>query len=262
MIYSTYTIKWRCVKMLELEQIPKIVVCDDNPEIHKEIEVLLTEYTVSHQCGEFIFEAFSNGESLLACHRKIDLLFLDIELGELSGIDIVPIMQERFPDIIIIFVSSYMQYFIHSCRLGVFQFLTKPFDKRIFFEELDRFYIKYGQKAALYNISYKGTAVNFPITEILYIEAALRYLHIYHEQLGKYEKIGQIGKEEKFLKPYGFIRCHNGYLVNARYIDNIKNQIVYLKNPRNKKFIEIPVSKNKLAKAKKEYQYWLLKEEI
>ena len=58
MIYSTYTIKWRCVKMLELEQIPKIVVCDDNPEIHKEIEVLLTEYTVSHQCGEFIFEAF------------------------------------------------------------------------------------------------------------------------------------------------------------------------------------------------------------
>ena len=84
----------------------------DNPEIHKEIEALLTEYTVSHQCGEFIFEAFSNGESLLACHRKIDLLFLDIELGEISGIDIVPIMQERFPDIIIIFVSSYMKFFI------------------------------------------------------------------------------------------------------------------------------------------------------
>ena len=248
--------------MLELEQIPRIVVCDDKPEVHKQIETLLLEYITSHQCGKIIFETFSNGDALLSCNKKIDLLFLDIELGEMSGIDIVPVMQERFPDIIIIFVSSYMKYFIHSCRLGVFQFLTKPFDKRIFFEELDRFYMKYGQKAALYNVSYKGSVVNLPITEILYIEAALRHLYIYHEQLGKYEKIGQIGQEEKLLKPYGFIRCHNGYLVNARYIDNIKNQTAYLKNPRSKESIEIPVSKNKLAKTRKEYQQWLLKQEI
>lgn len=180
----------------------------------------------------------------------------------MSGIDIVPVMQGRFPDINIIFVSSYMKYFIHSCRLGVFQFLTKPFDKRIFFEELDRFYRKYGQKAALYNVSYKGSVVNLPITEILYIEAALRHLYIYHEQLGKYEKIGQIGREENLLKPYGFIRCHNSYLVNARYVDNIKNQTIYLKNLRTKHYIEIPVSKNKLVRTRKEYQYWLLKQEI
>lgn len=248
--------------MLELEQQPKVAVCDDKQYIYKEIETLLQEYNEIHQYKKVIFHTFLTGEALLNNKEDIDLLFLDIELGDASGIDIVPIMKQRFRDITIIFISSHMHYFIHSCRLNVFQFLVKPFDKRIFFEELDRFYMKYKQKAALYNINYKGTVVNFRITEILYIEAAVRHLYIYHEMMGKYEKIGQIGQEEKLLKSYGFIRCHNSYLVNARYIENIKNQIVYLRNPRDGKLIEIAVSRNKVVQTRKEYQLWLLEQEI
>lgn len=127
-------------------------------------------------------------------------------------------------------------------------FLTKPFDERIFFEELDRFYHKFHQQHVLYHIDSKGAEpAAFAVTEILYIEALLRHLRVVHSQAGEYEKTGQIGKEEAKLKSFGFIRCHHGYLVNARYIEKIKNQTVYLRSPQQESLIEIPVSKAKMA---------------
>lgn len=243
-----------------MERIVRIAVCDDDMQVHEDIKILLQKYSDLHLEEQFVYMAFENGENLLKCQEQIDLLFMDIELGEKSGIDLVPIMQQRYPDIIIMFISSHTKYFIYSHRLKVFQFLTKPFDERIFFEELDRFFAKYHRLQDLYTLEWQNRVVQFPIHEIVYIEASLRHLKIYHCQAGVYEKVGQIGKEEVVLRPYGFIRCHHGYLVNARYIERIKGQTIYLiasqcKSPNI--LTELSVSKNKLQPVKQQYQLWL-----
>ena len=243
-----------------MERIVRIAVCDDNVQVHDDLNVLLQKFSDTHVEETFLFMAFETGEELLQCKETIDLLFLDIELGEKSGIDLVPVMHQKYPNIIIMFISSHTKYFVYSHRLNVFQYLTKPFDERIFFEEVERFFEKYHRMYDVYTLDLRNAVVQFPIYEIVYIEASLRHLKIHHCQMGVYEKVGQVGKEEAALKPYGFIRCHHGYLVNARYIERIKGGKIYLKaipNGSPNLLTELPVSKNKLQMVKQQYQLWL-----
>lgn len=239
-----------------------IGVCDDSTVSQQQVTLLINEYAKNKP--ELIqVLCFSSAEELKNDRTHLDLLFLDIELGESFGVDLVPTVRQQHPEIVIIFISSYHQkYFFYSHRLHVFQFLSKPFDQQIFFEELDRFYCKYRQKKAMYQIMSNGkTILEFPIYEIVYIEASLRHLLINHSKSGQHEKTGQISREEMALAPYGFIRCHSGYLVNARYIDEIKNQTVFLTNPANGESIKIPISKSRAAETKNAYQLWLLEQE-
>ena len=243
-----------------LERIPRIAVCDDAPNIHEQIYRLILDYNRLHPQEQMYFNAFSDGNSLLDYNEIIDLLFLDIELGETSGVELVPVLQKKYPDVTIMFISSHTKYFIYSHRLNVFQFLTKPFDERIFFEELDRFYERYHRSQDLYTVEYRGRTVQFPIQEIVYIEAELRHLKIHHSKTGVYEMTGQIGREEKRLKEYGFIRCHHGYLVNARYIEVLKSQEIILNTASPAKpdeLLTLPVSKGKTQQVRQQYQQWL-----
>ena len=243
-----------------MKQFAKIAVCDDDEKIHKDIYELLQKYSKQHPEEKFVYKSFHNEKQLLDYTEQIDLLFLDIEIGDKSGIDIVPLMQQKYPEIIIIFISSHTKYFVFSHRLNVFQFLTKPFDEIIFFEEVERFFEKYHKAKDMYILKMQNKTIKFPIYEIVYIEASLRHLKIKHSTTGIYEKTGQIGKEETVLKPYGFIRCHHGYLVNARYIESIKGQKIYLTIPYigdPTKLMELPVSKNKLKQVRQQYQEWM-----
>lgn len=115
-----------------MKQFAKIAVCDDDEKIHKDIYELLQKYSKQHPEEKFVYKSFHNEKQLLDYTEQIDLLFLDIEIGDKSGIDIVPLMQQKYPEIIIIFISSHTKYFVFSHRLNVFQFLTKPFDEIIF----------------------------------------------------------------------------------------------------------------------------------
>lgn len=244
----------------QLERIPRIAVCDDDKEIHGQIYDLLLEYNRQHPREEAHFSAFFGAESLLAFNEVIDLLFLDIELGETSGVDVVPLIRQKHPDMTIMFISSHTKYFIFSHRLNVFQFLTKPFDKQIFFEELDRFYERFHLSQDLYTIETKGRTIQFPVQEIVYMESFLRYLKIYHCSKEIYEVVGQIGREEQRLKAYGFIRSHHGYLVNARYIEYLKGTELILNIPDSEPSDEglvLPVSRNKLQQTRQQYQQWL-----
>ncbi len=243
-----------------MERTPRIAVCDDDLSIHDRIYELLLAYSKQHPEEQLLFSSFDSGEALLECKEELDLLFLDIELRDISGIDLVPKIKANYPNITIIFISSHTKYFVYSHRLNVFQFLTKPFDEVIFFEELDRFYARYHQAQDLYTVQSKGVEASFPICEIACIESYLRHLKIYHSKTGRYEITGQISKEEQELKPYGFIRCHHGFLVNPQYIGSIKGQTIYLNLPdctQTEIPRELPISRNKLQQVKQQYQTWL-----
>lgn len=246
-----------------MEQIPRVAVCDDDLAVHQQIYDLVLQYSTQYTEEQMLFAAFASGDALLAYTETIDLLFLDIELGERTGLDLVPLMKEKNPEIVIIFISSHTKYFVYSHRLHVFQFLTKPFEETIFYEELDRFYGQYRRARAQYSVSCKGETHTFPICEIVYMESYLRHIKIYHSKTGLYEVPGQISKEEQALKAYGFLRCHHGFLVNPRYIHSIKGQSIYLSIPEELRQIipqEIPMSRNKTQQVKQQYQRWLQEE--
>lgn len=236
-------------------------ICDDDSEIQDEIIRLLKHYPQSRMQKIFKPICFSSGKEILAYEGQLDLLYLDIELGDGLGINLVPALRAKYPEVTIVFISTYSKYFIYSHRLHVFQFLTKPFDQKIFYEELHRFILRYQRKHAFYSVIIQERKLTFPISEILYLEAALRHLMIYHCRLGRLEKVGQISQEEQKLEQYGFIRCHRGYLVNARHIKKISGLELTLSNPVNQEEIKLAISKQRRIQVERQYHSWLLEQE-
>lgn len=106
----------------------KICVCDDDKYTAEKIRDLIKEQT-----SEYQIDVFSCGEDVLA-GGSFDIAFLDIQMSGASGIDTAAELKKRFPDIIIIFISSYSDYVTDAFSLEVFQYLVKPVDRDKFCE--------------------------------------------------------------------------------------------------------------------------------
>ena len=243
-----------------MARLPAIAICDDDAKANQQTLQLIQYYEQLYPENQSVVYQFYSAQELLANEEQINLLFLDIELGGASGVELVPVMKEKFPGITIIFVSSHTKYFIHTTRLGVFQFLTMPLDQMIFFEELDRFFYRCYQNQLLYTLENKEGIFQFPVMEVMYISSSIHQLVVHHIA-GAHKKRGQLGSEEKRLQQLGFIRCHQSYLVNPRYIKEIRNYTIFLRNPVNGAVEELPVSKNRAQQTRALYYNWRMQQE-
>ena len=103
-----------------------IAVCDDLPEYRERLKELLEPYAAAN--GLEISE-FSRGEDLLAaCEEGTDwdIVFLDIEMDGITGIETGKRLRRLQRDAIVIFITSYVNYVSDAFRQDAFQFLLKP----------------------------------------------------------------------------------------------------------------------------------------
>lgn len=77
--------------------ITAIAVCDDDKNAHQQALQLIQEYQLDHPEDDCALYDFYSADELLANEEPLDLLFLDIELGGASGVELVPVMKEKFP---------------------------------------------------------------------------------------------------------------------------------------------------------------------
>ncbi len=233
---------------------PTIAVCDKDINCHEQIRALLNSYRHTHGNLEMRLCFFQTGEELQRYSEPIDLLFLDAELNGDQALSLIPSLQKRCPNLSIILISSEITHITDAHRLHVFQYLLKPFDGQIFFEELDRFYLQFHQSQQLYSAGLRGETVQFPIRDITCIEAELRHLIIHTAQNARYEKSGQIGKEEELLSPFGFIRCHNSYLFNPRHVKRLEEKEVVFSCGTLE---SAPISRARRKNVEQQYRRWL-----
>lgn len=125
----------------------RIAVCDD-----KELQCrLLTEYLQEWAMGaDVLMEVipFLSGESFLFSwedDNAYDLLVLDIEMGELSGMELAEKVRAQNEEIPILFVTGYDQYMAQGYEVSAIQYLLKPLHKEKLFGVLDK--LQRGQKA-------------------------------------------------------------------------------------------------------------------
>lgn len=130
----------------------KVGICDDEPEEVKKIEDLLHEYEATHNV-HFEIHPYTNGLKLLSDYREpymLHALFLDVEMPVFNGIDLAEQLRS-LPDrdLHIIFVSAYPQYMKDSFSVQAFQYISKPFKKEEFMQEVSRFIEDYQQSQSV-----------------------------------------------------------------------------------------------------------------
>lgn len=158
--------------------------------------------------------------------EKIDLVFLDIHLPKLKGLDFIKALKN--PPLVII-TSAYQEYALQGYELNVVDYLLKPIEFSRFVMAVNKLKEREtvaalpvsqavaGERAALFfNVSKKR--VKIYIDEILFIESLKEYIRITTKDKSILTKF-QLGQIEEMLAQNGFLRVHRSFLVAKNKID-------------------------------------------
>lgn len=213
----------------------RIAVCDDEKVIREQIEEL-----VRGRLPDADIHSYETGDALLAGRICFDLIFLDIQMEGISGIDAAKILrkrnagEEREP--VLIFITGIKEYVFEAFDVSAFHYLLKPLKEGKFTEVLERA-LKEVEKSVLSKASSQKEQLFFrtgkrTITvekgQILYIESRKRKAEI-HTQKEMLEIYATMNKLEEQLGE-GFYRCHRGYLINMAYITEYTANSITLRN--------------------------------
>lgn len=223
----------------------QVYLCEDIKEHVVSIEKLLMECAKENNIHIEI-RSFENAQKLLDDLRKKketgeimpNLLFSDIELPGVNGVELGKILKEDMPEIRLVFLTAFEQYAIEGYETGAYRYLLKPPSK----EEISKILIdteevrKRNKYIIVKNVKEE---ICLPVNDIFYISAEDKYL-VVHTKTKKHLNRGSLQDYETMLEDYGFFRVHRKYLINLRYHKSISNGSIILSNGD-----KIPLSRRK-----------------
>lgn len=207
-----------------------LAVCDDIPiecaDIAKQIENILKQFSI-----DFIVKRFFSGQELLHSKESFDMIFLDIKMPEINGMDLAKKIREQGKQSLIIFITSAREYVFEAFDVEAFQYLVKPIQneklKNILEKAIKR--IQADTKIDFLIISADRQTKKVFLKDILYIESVGRIARI-HCRDGILETYEQIGILEDKLSEKNFFRCHKCFLINLDYVDAFHKTEISLDN--------------------------------
>lgn len=208
----------------------RIAVCDDTREYREYIYQLINKYSEDYTID---VELFDCGESLLEFVKTTgpyDILFLDIEMDGISGIDVANYIRKSNEKSIIFFITAFMNYVSDAFRVLAFQFILKPIDEKAFEMDFKRAIKKYRELHCKYIIDNKEEKIVLEYSDIEYIESKNRHVCVHTKDKKQYTHFGKLNDEYKILKDYDFVKTHQSFLVNMNRIENIMKTDVMLDN--------------------------------
>jgi len=205
------------------------IIVDDNNLARAAMKQLITEVdflTLKEECDNPV-DAFNYLQK-----ENIDLVFLDVEMPGMTGLELVKNLKTR-P--IIIFVSAKKNYAVEAFELNVADYIVKPVTINRFMTAIARakeLYDNKDQKVDADDKEYifirsNSILTKIKIREIVYIQALGDYVNIFTADKRHTVHITLKGMEEKLPKGM-FYRLHRSYLVALDHIDNIEENTAYV----------------------------------
>lgn len=189
----------------------QVAICEDDSQLLGWMKKIIGENTDSRAAY------FTLGEEILRDERKFDIYVLDIDIGDMKGMEVARRIREH-SDAILIFLTQRQDYVSDAFDLEAFHYLVKPIQEEKLREVYGRAVeeIENRRRKEPLLIKVKGVYRSIPVGDILYAENMGRkiVLHLKGEQVEYYARMEDL---ENALGSQ-FYRCHRGYLVNLQEI--------------------------------------------
>lgn len=198
----------------------KIAICDDDEIICSKIEKIILKYGEMKQLF-FEIEILYSGEDLIKVIQQgefFDLIFLDIELRHMNGIEVGKIIREKMKNELtkIVYISSLDNYAMDLFEVRPLHFLIKPINQDKVVWAVCKTIELMKKYEEIFEFKYNKTIVRVPLKKIMCFTSDARKIIIITVQANK-EFYGKLSNIEKQLNN-DFLRIHKSYLINCNYV--------------------------------------------
>jgi DNA-binding LytR/AlgR family response regulator len=207
-------------------------ICDD----HAEQVDLLRSWLAGHQDKEeLIFVAADEPRRFLeeARGRRMDIVFLDIDMAGMDGIELAEKLKELNADTVVIYVTAYEKFALEAFRVRAFHYLVKPLtqDKVLAVLSEALAFIKRNRRTPkikkVFSLQRRGETMTLDFSDIVCFEKVGHKIRI-HLAGGFEEYYGSFAELIRQLEEQDFIRCHQGYIVCTDKIRVYRDNTLFL----------------------------------
>ena len=178
----------------------RIAIVEDEAAVREQLAGYVQRYT--RQYGtQFEVTMFTDGVEILEDYRPVyDIIFLDVEMQHLDGMETVRRIRELDSDVLLIFITNMALYAIKGYAVGALDYVLKP-------------------------VPVDGGMRRLDAATIYYIESEGHRVHFYTED-GDFSAPGALKMLEEKLAGRLFARCNSGYLVNLAQVSGVQQNTV------------------------------------
>lgn len=244
----------------------RIAICDDEPNIAKSI----AEKTQMHAENLDIYislDVYYSGQDFLNQYHvgDYDVIFMDIDMPELSGDDLSAELAKKDPSLLLVYVTNYCNDEVYT----MLKYMPIGFLRKLYFEdEIDAMLGVLKEKMMnirkTYSIHSGRQVLQIVLKDVLYIESDRNYTYFHMTTTSHIENTNNRNKNQEPIKVrkkldfieeeiehYGFIRIHASILVNYRWIYSIQKNMVKLDNGE-----ELPISRSRETEVEQKFMYF------
>lgn len=225
----------------------KIAICDDEKIMREQVKMYIN---MLHK--PVTIDEYSDGHELVRSRTKYDIIFMDIEMPDISGMETAEKLRNNNVDAHIIFLTSHMEYVLEAFKVKAFRFLTKPIDKDTFFAAFSEAENEIANVEKI-SINFKGRFYDIKVRDIVYIEASGDGTYIYDKFGNVYECSVQLKEWDEKLGEKYFFKIHKSYIISLFYVTSFEDKEVKLLNVKG----ALTVSRRNITKFKDIYMNFI-----
>lgn len=235
----------------------KIALCDDNKEIIEKFKGVLQDI-INKESLEISIRTFSSGENLLfeldENINEFDILYLDIEMGNINGIETAEVLRKKGCQSIIIFLTDNEKYVFQSFDVFPLHYILKSditYEKfkEILFRAMEH---KKKKDDEVFLCEFQDVKKIIPLNQIQYFDVQNRIITVHYID-GEFSFYSKLDKIHEELKGKWFIRIHRSFIVNLHFVDRIVMKSLYLTTEE-----ELPIGTTYLKTLKEAFSDYLL----
>lgn len=227
----------------------KIAICDDEIDFGQELRTLLTRWAVNNGLSLTLYQ-YMNGDDLLTALQttSVDLIFLDIIMPLLNGIDTARELRNAGITVPIIFLTYSREFALESYEVKALNYLLKPINNHRLFSVMDEFLNDFEASAETFTAHTADGFCKITLNDVDYLEAQNKQVLVCLSN-GTTLKIRELFAkcEGVFTPEKGFFKCHRSYIVNLSHIKQFTRTMV------TTGISSVPISRNNYSAFKDAY---------
>lgn len=232
----------------------RIAVCDDEAYFRNREKKLIEQY-MEKRGYDCHIALYASGKELLERADRgflYDILFLDISMEELDGLQTAEKIRRLSETVYIVFVTAYITYALEGYKVGAARYLLKEEGslEKALQECLDTITERLNKEEIACEFAFQSGKKKLPVDAILYVESRLHKVIFFvrEDEVREYSRYDRLDAVEEELRQYGFYRVHQSFLVNMKHVMGVERYKATLEDGT-----EVGISKKYYKDVEKEY---------